>query len=73
MVPEHEDKADSSWNPDRLDSDHRTVCLWWLQMLMNCSSAIYSIASHGLVLLQSQVILMLLLVRDFLIAGVFML
>ncbi|MBA0819946.1 hypothetical protein Gohar_025662, partial [Gossypium harknessii] len=49
VVTEHESKADRARDSDRLDSHHRTVCLSWLQLLMNRSVAIFYSFAHLLV------------------------
>lgn len=32
VVPEHEDKADSSGYPGCLDSHHNSIRMWWFQL-----------------------------------------
>ncbi|MBA0617753.1 hypothetical protein Godav_027175 [Gossypium davidsonii] len=49
VVTEHENKADRARDSDRLDSHHRTVCLSWLQLLMNRSIAIFYSFAHSLI------------------------
>ncbi|MBA0715354.1 hypothetical protein Golax_014257 [Gossypium laxum] len=49
VVTEHENKADRARDSDRLDSHHRTVCLSWLQLLMNRSVAIFYSFAHSLI------------------------
>ncbi|KAK5784093.1 hypothetical protein PVK06_038611 [Gossypium arboreum] len=49
VVTEHENKADRARDSDRVDSHHRTVCLSWLQLLMNRSVAIFYSFAHSLI------------------------